>query len=174
MRNEAGRVRTEDNRNRVRDSYYIDGNTVRRTEAQPDYREIRRERIEREREEEQRRRRRAARRNQERELRMSRSYVVFLTMAVIVFGGFSAAYISLQSDVTARMKTIASLESQIADIKADNDEAYKRISTSVDLNSVKDIALNEYGMSYAKESQIVYYTVGDDDYMNQYGEIPTE
>lgn len=174
MRNEAGRVRAEDNRKRVRDPYYIDGNTVRRTEAQPDYREIRRERIEREREEEQRRRRRAARRNQERELRMSRSYVAFLTMAVIVFGGFSATYISLQSDVTARMKTIASLESQIVDIKADNDEAYKRISTSVDLNSVKDTALNEYGMSYAKESQIVYYTVGDDNYMNQYGEIPTE
>ena len=29
-------------------------------------------------------------------------------------------------------------------------------------------------MSYVKESQIVYYSVGDDDYMNQYGDIPAK
>ena len=64
--------------------------------------------------------------------------------------------------------------SQIADLKADNDEAYKRINTSVDLDSIRNTAMTEYGMSYAKESQIVYYTVNDDDYMNQYSEIPRE
>ncbi len=152
--------------------YYIDGNTVRRTEAMPDYRRERQERIRREQEEERRRRKRAARRSQEKALRASRSYVVFLTMAVIAFGAFSGIYIKLQSDVTARLKTIASLESQISDLKADNDEAYKRISTSVNLDSIKDTALNELGMSYAKESQIVYYSVENDDYMNQYSDIP--
>ena len=61
-----------------------------------------------------------------------------------------------------------------ADLKAENDEAYKRLSTSVDLESVKKTALEELGMSYVKESQIVYYSVGDDDYMNQYGDIPAK
>lgn len=82
--------------------YYIDGNTVRRMEAAPAVtrpdRRIResrpehvtrerreRERREREREIELRNRKRAARRNQERALRMSKSYVAFLTMAVMVF-----------------------------------------------------------------------------------------
>lgn len=152
--------------------YYVDGNTVRRMEAAPDYRRDRRERVEREREEELRRKKRIARRNQEKALRMSRSYVAFLTLAVVIFGVFAGIFIKIQSDVTARMKTIANLESQIADLKADNDEAFKRISTSVDLENVKNTAINELGMSYAKESQIVYYSVGDDDYMNQYGEIP--
>lgn len=154
--------------------YYIDGNTVRRMEAAPDYRRERRERIEREREEELRKRKRAARRNQEKALRMSRSYVAFLTMAVAVFGIVAGLYIHLQSDVTARMKTISSLESQITDLKADNDEAYKRINTALDLDSIRNVAMLQLGMSYAKESQIIYYTVGDDDYMNQYSEIPTE
>ena len=103
---------------------------------------------------------------------MSKSYVVFLTMAVTVFGIFAGTYIKIQSDMTARMNTISSLESQIADLKADNDEAYKRIRMSVDLDSVREKALNELGMSYAKESQIIYYTVENDDFMNQYSEIP--
>lgn len=166
----SGNMRT----NNTTGDYYIDGNTVRRVETAPDYRRERRERIEREREEELRIRRRRARRNQERALRMSKSYVAFLTMAVVVFGAVAGLYIAIQSDITARMKTISALESQITDLKADNDEAYKRISTAVDLESVRDTAMNQLGMSYAKEAQIVYYSVGDDDYMTQYSEIPSK
>lgn len=158
----------------MRNGNYIDGNTVRRMEAAPDYRREREERIRREREKEQQRRQRAVRRNQERALRTSKSYVAFMTMAVLVFATFTGLYIKIQSDVTVRMKTIASLESQIADVKADNDEAYKRINTSVNLEAVRNVAMTELGMSYAKESQIIYYSVGDDDYMNQYSEIPAE
>lgn len=156
----------------VRNEYYIDGNTVRRMEAAPDYRREREERIRREREQEEKRRQRVARRNQERAMRMGKSYVAFMTMAVLVFAAFSGMYIRIQSDVTARMKTIASLERQIADVKADNDEALKRINTSTNLESIRNIAITELGMSYAKEAQIIYYSVGDDDYMNQYSEIP--
>lgn len=158
----------------MRNGNYIDGNTVRRMEAAPDYRREREERIRREREKEQERRQRAARRNQERALRTSKSYVAFMTMAVLIFATFTGLYIKIQSDVTVRMKTISALESQIADVKADNDEAFKRINTSVNLDAVRNTAMTELGMSYAKESQIVYYSVGDDDYMNQYSEIPVE
>ena len=171
MRNEAvRRTRT----NTARGNYYIDGNTVRRMEAAPDYRRQREERERREREEEQNRKKRIARRNQEQALRVSRSYVAFLTMAALIFAVFAGLYICIQSDITARMNTISSLESQIADVRAENDEAFKRINTSVDLESIRNVAMLQLGMSYAKESQIIYYSVGDDDYMNQYGEIPTE
>ena len=86
--------------------------------------------------------------------------------------GNCGAYIKLQSDVTARMKKIASLESQVTDLKADNDEAYKRINTAVDLDAIKEKAINELGMFYATQDQIVYYSVDKTDYMNQYNEIP--
>ena len=160
--------RTVNHNNRNRAAYQVDGNTVRRMEAMPDYRKERRGRQEREREEELRKRRRAAARNQEKALRMSKSYVVFLT----IFGVFCGAYIKLQSDVTARMKAIASLESQVTDLKADNDEAYKRINTAVDLDAIKEKAIDELGMFYATQDQIVYYSVDKTDYMNQYNEIP--
>ena len=152
--------------------FYVEGSAVRKMEAMPDYRQERKRRQEREQEEELKRRQRAARRNRERELRMSRSYVAFLTMAVFVFAGFASTYVKVQSNVTARMKAISSLESQIADLRAENDEAYKRINTTVDLEHIKNTAIDEFGMFYATEDQIVYYTVENDDYMNQYGEIP--
>ena len=159
---------------RRKNDYYVDGNTVRRAEAAPDYRQRRQERINEEEEAKERRRRRMVRREQERTLRVGRSYLTFLTMVMIVFGVFAGTYIKIQSDVTSRMDTVSNLESQIADLKAENDEAYKRLSTSVDLESVKKTALEELGMSYVKESQIVYYSVGDDDYMYQYGDIPAK
>lgn len=157
--------------------YYTEGNTVRRMEAAPsvpDYREERRRREEQERQEELLRKKRIARKNQEKALRTSRRYVVFLTMGSLIFGVFAGIYIKIQSDVTARMRSISSLESKISALRAENDEAYKRISTAVDLEAIKDIAINKLGMFYATSDQIIYYTVENDDYMNQYIEIPEE
>ena len=157
--------------------YYTEGNTVRQLQAMPaipDYREERRKREEKERQDALKRKKRAERKAKEKALRSSKRYVVFLTMAVMVFGMFAGAYINIQSDITARMRKISNLESQIADLKAENDEAYKRINTAVDLDAIKNTAINELGMFYASQDQISYYTVENDDYMNQYIEIPAE
>jgi len=158
--------------------YYTDGNTVRKMQAapaaMPDYREERKRRQQEEQEAELRRQKRIARKNQEKALRTSRRYVVFLSMGAVIFALFAGAYIKIQSDITARMKTISRLESQISALKAENDEAIKRMSTAVDLEVIKETAINELGMFYATSDQIVYYTVENDDYMNQYIEIPEE
>ena len=159
-------------------TYYTEGNTVRQMQAMPasmpDYREERRRKEQEEREAELRRKKRIARKNQEKALRTSRSYVMFLSMGAVIFAVFAGAFITIQSDITARMKNISKLESQISDLKAENDEAYKRISTAVDLDAIKNTAINELGMFYATADQIVYYTIENDDYMNQYIEIPEE
>ena len=158
-------------RQRVTTNIYVDGNTVRRLETAPDYH---REREERKQREKRRHNEHVARRNQERALHMDRGYVAFLTIAALMTALVSAAYIKLQSEMTGRLKNIAALESTVSDLKADNDSAYKRISTSVDLDTVKDVAMNQLGMVYAGADQIVYYTVENDDYMNQYSEIPEQ
>lgn len=148
---------------------YIEGNAVRKMEAAPDYRG----------EEEEKRRRaikrknqHTARRNQERALRMNRGYVAFLSLAAMVTALVSVVYIQLQSDVTSRLRNISALESQVSDMKADNDALLKRIDTSVNLEAIKEAAIHQLGMVYAGADQIIYYSVDDDDYMNQYDEIP--
>ncbi len=153
----------------LKTNYYVDGNTVRRLEGEPE--ERRRRQLEKEQEIRRRQHRRAAKRNQERALRINFGYVLFCTMALILTCGVCVAYIRLQSDITSTMKHISRLESQVADLRADNDAAMKRIDLSTDLDTIKEKAL-ALGMNYAAEDQIIYYSVEDSDYMNQYSDIP--
>lgn len=158
---------------------YIEGNTVRKMAPAPQRRseEIHRE-LERKqekdriREERQRQARIAARRNQQKALQMSPGYVAFLAAAMAAMVGVCGVYLKLQSDIANRMKTVAALENQVTDLKTDNDATLKRINTSIDLESVKNTAINELGMVYPGREQIVYFQIDTADYMNQYEDIP--
>ena len=152
-------------------TYYVNGSTVRQMEAQP-VRQPRPDRRKIEEKQREKRRRSAVKRNRERALHMSKGYVTFLSACVIVVAFAAVSLVQIQSQVTQRMKHIAALESQITDLKADNDARYKEIVTSVDLDYIKDVAINELGMQYATESQIIYYTVENNNFMDQYSDIP--
>lgn len=148
---------------------YEDGNTVRRSEAAPDFQqeERRKRKEERRISEQKRRRRRAARRNRERALKMSARYVAFLSVCVMVVAFTSVAYVKLQSDLIIRQRAIEALEGEVSTLKLENDAAYKRITASVDLKAVKRQA-KKLGMVYPSEGQIVYYSIDNADYMTQY------
>lgn len=153
-------------------NYYVNGNTVRELESP-----VRRDgRTKEELEEIKRRKRRrnAARRNRQRAMEMSRGYVFFLSGCVCVVAVMAVLFVNMQSNLTSRMKNIANLEGQVTDLRADNDARYKNAVTSVDLNDVKDIAVNKLGMSYPKKNQIKYYTVDNNNFMDQYRDIPEE
>ena len=157
---------------------YIEGNVVRRMDAMPDNweqeRQRRREREQQVQRERQRRRRQRAiaRRNQDRALVMDRSYVVFLTFAAIITCLTAVFYIKLQSDVTIHLNNIAALESIVNQLKTDNDATDKRLATAIQMDTVKERAMGELGMTYPSQDQIVYYQIDRADFMSQYGEIP--
>ncbi len=155
--------------------YYVNGSAVRELNPAEPVRKPRQERPERARiEEEQirKRRRNAARRNREREMYMSKGYVAFLSVCVLVVAFAAVSLIQMQSQVSRRMNNIAHLESQIADLKADNDARYKEIVTSVDLEYIKEVAMSELGMKYASKEQLITFTVENNNFMDQYGDIP--
>lgn len=158
---------------------YIDGNTVRKLQTEPQRRSeethqelVRRREQERELRERKRNARAAARKNQERALQMSPGYVVFLAGAMAVMVGVFACYLHLQAELTSSMKNVAALESEVLDLKTDNDAQQARINTSVDLESIRQKAIEELGMVYPAEDQIIYFEVDTTDYMNQYEDIP--
>lgn len=153
----------------LKTNYYVDGNTVRRLEGEPEERA--RHQQEKEQEELKRRHRHAAKRNRERASGINFGYVLFCSAAVILLCGVCGAYIRLQSDITSRTKNISKLESQIMDLKADNDAAMKRIDLSTDLDAVKEQAMG-FGMQYAQPGQVIYYSIQNNDYMDQYSQIP--
>ncbi len=105
---------------------------------------------------------------------MSLGYLLFLSMAVVLMGLTLTWYISLQSQITGSVKNIATLQSQLNTLKQENDEAYNRANGNVDLDEVKRIAIQEYGMTYATEGQIITYSDGGgNDYVRQIAPIPT-
>ena len=103
---------------------------------------------------------------------MSPARMVFMTACVLLSVYAAVTLVQMQSSVTQRMKRIANLEAQLQNLKADNDAKYKEIVTSVDLEYIKDVAINELGMTYASEEQIIYYTVEEENFMDQYRDIP--
>ena len=103
---------------------------------------------------------------------MSLGYVLFLSIALFATGCILVGYIGLQSDITNSIKRIASLESELNDLKLANDEEYNRITSNIDLEEVRRIAIQELGMQYAEEGQIVVFESENNDYVKQIAAIP--
>ncbi len=116
----------------------------------------------------------AAKRNRERALSMNFGYVTFLTAAAVISVLMCVNFLQLQAKGTKLQKEVTSLETQLNSAILENDSDYNRIMTNVDMEHVKDVAMNELGMVYAKKSQIVTYEMEDNDYVRQYSEIPAE
>ena len=57
-------------------------------------------------------------------------YVVFLAAACALTMWVCVGYLQLQADNTATMKSIAALETQLSDLKEDNDDEYNRVVKS--------------------------------------------
>ena len=98
---------------------------------------------------------------------MNFGYVVFLMGALCAAAFVLINYIQLQADLTNRIRNIATLESELNAMKLANDEEYSRITSSVDLEEIKRVAIGELGMSYAKEGQIITYKAEGNDYMRK-------
>ena len=152
------------NRNRAvnnRNVYYVQGNAVRRLDVT---REIERRPV--------KKANNTARKNRERAKHMSAGYVMFLCIAMLVTGIILTNYIGLQSDITNSVKHISSLEKQLNDLKLANAEEYSRITSSVNLEEIRRIAIQELGMQYAEEGQIIPFTSQTNDYVKQMADIP--
>lgn len=113
----------------------------------------------------------STRKNREKAKHMNLPYVMFLVLAMGLAIVMLVGYIKASADIVSTMDNIAALESQYLSLKADNDEEYNRILNSVDLDEVKRIAIEELGMHYATEGQIITYTDEMSDYVRQYSDI---
>lgn len=149
-------------RNIREDRIYVDGNTARKLQTVPIRRdrkqndEIKRQQV----------------RRQVKLSPMNFGYIFFMMIAMLVVCVVLIGYVELQADITNRINHISKLESQLNDLRLENDEAYTKIMSGVDLEEIKRIAVNELGMKYAKEGQVITYSGEGSDYVRQYKEIP--
>ena len=142
-------------------SKYIQGSTVRKLDVTREIEQSPKKKLS-----------NTARKNREKAEHMSAGYVLFLSLALVATGCILVGYIKLQSDITNSIKNIARLETQLNDLRLANDEEYNRITSRVDLEEVRRIAIQELGMQYAKEGQIVTFESENNDYVKQIAAIP--
>ncbi len=112
----------------------------------------------------------AVKKNRDKAVYMNLGYVLFLSVSLLMAGWILVGYIRLQSEITASIKRIASMESTLNSLKVANDEEYSRIESMVDLEEIRRIAITELGMMYPEEGQVMTVPDGGSDYVRQLGD----
>ena len=143
----------------VRDEFYVQGSAARQVDIR---RQLEEPYIQPE---------HSVRRNRERARRMNFPYVLFLSVMMAVTGFALIGYIRMESALTTSVKKIAALESQVNNLRLENDENLSRIEASVNLEDIRRIAITKLGMVYAEEGQIVEIPDEGSDYVRQYADI---
>lgn len=138
---------------------YIDGNTVRSPKQLPAARP--KKKIS-----------QSARKNRQRALGMSPGFVVFLALICAATLFACVHFLQMKAEITGKVKTVATLESELNQLKADNDAYYSQVTSSEDLNAIKAKAIHKLGMKYPSEDQIKTYETERSSYVRQYQDVP--
>lgn len=104
--------------------------------------------------------------------KMNFGYAVFLIIVTGAMFYIWSSYIQIQTEVDERLRNISSMEAQLESLKQTNDTEYARINSSIDLEEIKRIAIEELGMVYASKEQVKNYEDTENEYMKQYEELP--
>lgn len=144
---------------------YIDGNTVRKLSAVPDFqREERQVDLPSRRRQEQ---------NQPKALsgmNFASLLVLIVAISVTVFMCFE--YLSLQSDVNRLGKQIEENQQTLTALTKENDATMDKLNAAVDMDKIYKTAVEEYGMVYPNKNTVISFKSSDDSFVRQYEDIP--
>ena len=105
-------------------------------------------------------------------LKMNKPYVAFLASAAMVVLFACVQYLQLQSDITQRSQHITSLQRELSQAKEENTTRYNAMVNYMNLEEIRDIAMNKFGMVYAQPGQVVNYVSPEASSVTQYFGIP--
>ena len=100
-----------------------------------------------------------AQKNRQKATAMNWGFVAFLAVVCVAILFCSVKYLRYKSEITANLKE-------------DNDAYYSQVTSNVDLNKIKQIALGRLGMKYPSDDQTVTYSTSGNSYVRQYQDIP--
>ena len=157
---------------------YVDGNTVRRLQEVPE------RNIPAVRGTQDRRQRKTTKassahavsretmRNRQKAMSMGRGFVFFLVVISVAVLFCCVNYLQLRADITGRIKNVAVLESELSELREENNAYESQVNSSVDLNRIKKIAIGRLGMNYPGEEQKKTYSMSNNSYVRQYQDVP--
>lgn len=104
--------------------------------------------------------------------KMEISTLFCLSISALITLYMCISFLMVQSQITSMSKETARLQSELVELQNENNAAYERIETSMDLSKIYKIATEELGMVHASEEQVVTYEDAESDYVRKYAEIP--
>lgn len=161
MANSVRRVNSRSDYNNRK--MYIEGSAVRKLDTEPVRKQPAKQR---------KRVSQTAQQNRAKAKQMGPGYVVFLTVTSVITLFLCVYFVQLKAQLTTQAEGIAKQESKLSELRADNDALYNAVTASVDLEYIKDMAINKLGMKYPSEEQIVYFDTAGNSYVRQYKDVP--
>ena len=105
-----------------------------------------------------------------RELRESRGRLIRLVIVMVLTLLVCTVFLQMSFCVQQQTYRIAVLQKELNVLRQSNDDAQKRLEDAVTMQDVQQKA-QQLGMEYPKAGNVVYYSVGDEDYMFQTRDI---
>lgn len=106
-----------------------------------------------------------------RALREERGGLFRLALVTFVVLIVCTAFLKLDFQVQQQIYRVSLLQNEVDELRLQNADAEKRIEDAGNLSAVQRKAVS-YGMGYPKKGNVVYYTLEEQDYMVQTGDIP--
>lgn len=105
-----------------------------------------------------------------REDRGSLIRLIVVTVAALIV---CTLFLRISFQVQQHTYRVSLLEMELNELRMQNDDAQKRLEDASNLQLVQERA-TELGMGYPAQGNVVYYSIGNHDYMYQTGEIPAD
>ena len=102
---------------------------------------------------------------------VDRLAMVVLTVSIILTFAVAVSYLQMLADISTQNKEIARLEKKTEALITSNDIMERRIVDSVDLAEIQTVAMEDLGMVYPYQDQMVQYQSGTRGYVRQFGEL---
>ena len=110
-------------------------------------------------------------RNRARARSINLKSVIFFALGIVAIALSCTYLIRSQAELSYAKKQVAALSDELIELSDANDATKLRIERSVDIEKIRDKAINEFGMVYPGVDQVKDYSVETTDYMEQYEDI---
>ncbi len=98
-------------------------------------------------------------------------YMLIILSMVAVMAAASIGMLLLQQKVVEKKASIETLQSDIRNQQTDNKQAENSLENMYTMEEIYQKATNELGMVYARDGQVKYYQINQDDYVKQYKDV---
>ena len=100
-----------------------------------------------------------------------RLLLVWICACVAAVVGICAIHLVSRSEVAQKTSKVSELRAELTELTKRNEALEAELNESIDYDAIKATAMNDYGMIYPEDGQILTYNADDEGYVKQYKDI---